>query len=427
MNHHQRTIFAMILWILLSFSLYAETLLPTIGAASIGDTIFTKEGNGGIDVKHYDLNISWDNKTNIITAKTSIDIESTQKLSAFSLDFHDLNINSLSIDKKSVKFSRLKDKLMIVLANTLEKGSAFQVVVEYKGEPSAIENGVSFGWRKTAEGVRALSEPISAKNWFPCNNHPRDKASYTFHIKVPKQYDAIANGIPQKTIYNKETTSYHFTAKEPMASYLTMVAIGQYDKEVLQTKSGIPIYNYYYKGMKEKDKQVFSNQAEILAFFSEKFGAYPFASAGIVASKGESILAYETQTRPFFGTPTSEKMLAHELAHQWFGNLVSLDEWKESWLKEGFASYAAALWFEHKQGKEYMDTWVKGTYESLMGIQRLPKENMSKMLKAFQMKERILSVEEVTKLIDLGTKNHTNKAELKKAEVQPRLFQNPIQ
>ena len=95
-----------------------------------------------------------------------------------------------------------------------------------------------------------------------------------------------------------------------------------------------------------------------MAFFSEKFGPYPFASAGIVSSQGESILAYETQTRSFFGTPTSEQMLAHEIAHQWFGDLVSLDEWKESWLKEGFATYSSALWFEHKQGPDLL--WKSG-------------------------------------------------------------------
>ena len=141
----------------------------------------------------------------------------------------------------------------------------------------------------------------------------------------------------------------------------------------------------------------------------------PFASAGIVSAQGESILAYETQTRSFFGTPASEQMLAHEIAHQWFGDLVSLDEWKESWLKEGFATYSAALWFEHKQGKEYMGKWVKGTFESLMGIQRLPKVKMSKMLKAFEMKERLLSRKEVTKLIDMGTKGKTEAEVLKRA------------
>jgi aminopeptidase N len=232
---------------------------------------------------------------------------------------------------------------------------------------------------------------------------------------VPKGYDVVANGIPQESTSHADMQSFHFTTREPMASYLTMIAIGHYDRELLKTESAIPIYNYYYKGMEEKDKEVFKHQADMLTFFSEIFGAYPFASAGIVASKGESILAYETQTRPFFGTPASEQMLAHEIAHQWFGNMVSLDEWKESWLKEGFATYAAALWFEHQQGPEAMKRWVKGTFESLMGIQKLPKENLSRMFKAFEIKERKLNKEEVKRLIALGTKGKTDKTALKKA------------
>ena len=403
------------LTLLLCTSLYAGTLSSTIGAKSINDSIFTKEGNGGIDTIHYDINISWNDKTNVITAKTNIDIKTTQRLSAFSLDFHALEIVSITVDAKPVKFSREEDKLMIILEKTLEKESPFQVSIEYKGQPSGLEDSITFGWERTAEGVQALSEPNAAKNWFPCNNHPKDKATYAFHITVPNTYDVVANGTPQETIHHKQTTSYHFKTREPMASYLTLLAIGHYDLELLKTDTDIPIYNYYCKGMKEKDKKVFSHQSDILTFFSQKFGAYPFASAGIVASEGESILAYETQTRPFFGTPTSEQMLAHELAHQWFGDLVSLDEWKESWLKEGFATYSAALWFEHKQGKDYMGKWVKGTFESLMGIQRLPKENMSKMLKAFEIKERILSSDEVIKLIDMGTKGKTEAESLKRA------------
>ena len=411
MQHYFKWYFILLFTSLLS----AQT--TTIGAPSIGDSIFTTEGNGGIDVTAYDLDIHWDNKTEHIKGEATLNIKTTQKLSAFSLDFHGLKVTSITVDTVPVKFSRNKDKLLILLPKLLETDISFTLTVHYEGKPSEVseEESVSAGWHTVEEGARALSEPNSAKNWFPCNNHPRDKAVYTFHITVPKAYDVVANGMPQKSIHTKTSTTYQFKTREPMASYLTLISIGHYDREVLKAKDGTPIYNYYYKGIAQKDKEVFAQEAAIMEFFSKKFGPYPFASAGIVSAQGESILAYETQTRPFFGTPTSEQMLAHELAHQWFGDLVSLDEWKESWLKEGFATYSAALWFEHKQGKEYMGKWVKGTFESLMGIQRLPKGNMSKMLKAFEIKERILSSDEVIKLIDMGTKGKTEAKSLKRA------------
>ena len=404
-------------YFLLLFTSLLSAQTATVGALSIGDSIFTTEGNGGIDVTNYDLDIHWDHNTGDIKGEATLNIKTTQKLSAFSLDFHGLKVTSITVDTVESKFSRNKDKLLILLPKLLKEDTSFILTIHYEGKPSEVseEESVSAGWHTVEEGARALSEPNSAKNWFPCNNHPRDKAIYTFHITVPKAYDVVANGMPQKSIETKTSTTYQFKTREPMASYLTLISIGHYDREVLKAKDGTPIYNYYYKGIAQKDKEVFMQEADIMAFFSEKFGAYPFASAGIVAAKGESILAYETQTRSFFGTPTSEQMLAHEIAHQWFGDLVSLDEWKESWLKEGFATYAAALWFEHKEGSSSMEKWLKGTFESLMGIQRLPKENMSKMLKAFEMKERTLSSNEVRKLIDMGTKGKTEAEALKRA------------
>ena len=387
----------------------------TIASSSIGDSIFPLEGSSSIDVLHYDIQIKWNDKSGNMDVKTLIDIKSTQKLSKFNLDFHGLSISSVKVDGIKSIFSRDKDKLNITLTNIVEKGKEFKVEINYSGLPSSLEGSVSAGWETLKDGVKALSEPISAKNWFPCNNHPKDKATYSFDITVPKAYDVVANGTPSIPIENDTYKTCHFETREPMASYLTMISIAHYDLEKLEAKDGTPIYNYYYKGMPEDLKKPFKKEVEIMAFFSEKFGAYPFASAGIVASKGESILAYETQTRSFFGTPTNERMLAHEIAHQWFGNFVSLSDWKESWLKEGFATYGAALWLEHKEGKESMNQWIKGSFESLMGIQYLPKVKLKKLLKIFEIKERIISTDDVKVLIDLGTHGKTDLKELSSA------------
>jgi len=397
------------------FSVSAFATTSTVGSPTIGDSIFGTEGNGGIDTKHYDLNIKWNSKAGAIDALAGIEITTTQKLSAFSLDFHGLQVSSVKVDGKAITFSRKKDKLNIVLPKIFEKGSDFKVEIAYTGIPKEIENSVTSGWHALEDGVSALSEPNAAKNWFPCNNHPTDKATYAFHITVPKTFEAVTNGMPGKIEENGETKTYNFSTREPLASYLTVVEIGHYDRVFSKTKNGVPVYSYYYKGMRDENKRIFEKQNEIMEFFSDKFGSYPFESAGIIAKSGKSILAYETQTRSTFGTPTNETMLAHEIAHQWFGDLVSLSQWKESWLKEGFATYGSALWLEHKKGKVFMDQWVKSNYESMMGIQYLPKKGLGQLLQAFEIKERLLSKKEVQKLIRLGTKGKTNAEELKQA------------
>jgi len=386
----------------------------TVGSIGGGGSIFPLEGNGGIDVIHYDLSLDWNEKTKVIKAKAILDIKATQQLSKFNLDFHGLKISTIKVNKKEIEFSRNKDELTITLPKTLAEGETFKVTVNYTGKPSAVKNSPSGGWETFNQGVRALSEPNSAKNWFPNNNIPKDKATYSFHITVADSYDVIANGTPLETKHNNGLKTYHFSVKQPMATYLTVVHIGHYNREDSKTKAGVPIYDYFYKGITTELKATFTQEKEMLAFFSEKFGPYPFDSAGVIVMKGNSPLAYETQTRPTFGVPTSEMKLAHEIAHQWFGNYVSLSNWKENWLKEGFATYASALWMAHKDEK-FMSKWVKGSYESMMGIQHYPKKGLVHILKFFEIKERKMNIKEVEKLINIGTKGKTNPEELKKA------------
>ncbi|MEA3292161.1 MAG: M1 family metallopeptidase [Pseudomonadota bacterium] len=379
----------------------------TIGAPGLGDMIFPLEGSGGIDVQNYTLDIAWDDRSGAIDATASLAIEATQDLTAFNLDFHGLEIDGVDVDGKSARFSRVGDELTVILPDGVKSGEQFETAITYRGLPEPIPGSVTFGWE--------ASEPVAAKNWFPNNNHPTDKAAYTFRITVPKPYNVAANGLPGTTIDNGETRTFTFTAGDPMATYLATVNIGQLEVEKLSGPNGLPMFNYYFVGASDEQKAPFRWYLEMLEYFSGRFGPYPFETAGNIMNSGKAGIALETQTRAVFGSGTSENTVVHELAPQWFGDDVSLKSWNEIWLKEGFARYSEGLWQEHLGGESAMNRWIKASFESLMGLQRQPKTGWAELEAFFQMEETKLTPDQIAQIIEIGTKGETDPGELKKA------------
>lgn len=198
-------------------------------------------------------------------ATTTIQMRSTENLTQFSLDFHKLNIDSITLDNKAVKFSRKDDKLTIVANEALTENKNFTLVVQYHGVPTPVKGTVTGGWEKRGDGISTMSEPISAKNWYPCNNHPLDKATYSFYITVPKTFTMVANGKPEPTTFDGKNATYTFKPKAPITTYSTIVHIGHFEEEKLQSKTGVPIYNYFEKGSKAKTKKYLPNKLRYLS------------------------------------------------------------------------------------------------------------------------------------------------------------------
>lgn len=352
-------------------SVYAQDAVP--GADGLGDPYFPELGNGGYDVQHYTLDLAWDEEINSIAGMVTLAITATEDLSTFNLDFLGFIIDSITLNGVDVDWERDGRELIITPPEPLLNESTFEVAVTYNGVPGEGVFGAydvfAGGWTRHTKGVYVASEPNGAAMWFPANDHPLDKATFTFEITVSNNYVVAANGLLQTITENDdETLTYRWEASDPMATYLATVNIGDFVVQTAEGPNGLPIRNYFPSRIAESATQAFAPTADMIAFYSEIFGPYPFEAYGVVVADTDLPFALETQTISLFGNriavgrSSAETVIAHELAHQWFGNSVSLSRWKDIWLNEGFATYASLLWLEHTRGTEAFQNEVEGYY-----------------------------------------------------------------
>jgi hypothetical protein len=199
----------------------------TPGAPGIGDPYFPLDGNGGYDVGHYLLDFRYDPAVGVLDARETIRARATQNLSSFNLDFHTLDIDTIYVDGRSATWSRDGDELTVTPRRPLHKGERFTTVLFYDGVPDSLPDGP--GWLQTDDGVLVAGEPHGPSTYFAVNDHPLDKASYTFRITVPSGVEAVANGLLRSRRTHRGWTTWVWDAQEPMASYLATVDIGQFD------------------------------------------------------------------------------------------------------------------------------------------------------------------------------------------------------
>ena len=349
---------------------------PSAGSSGLGDPLFPRLGNGGYQVEHYTVALQVQGTGQSFRGSCAIEAVAQQSLSEFSLDLRGLEVEMVTVNGAPAKFSRLPfPKLVIVPAQPLPQGQAFEVVVRYSGTPLAYFTPFApteVGWIRFDEGSFVLAQPDGASSWMPVNDHPSDKASYRFEIEVDAPLVVAANGELQE-VRNPGSArpTYVWESPEPMVSYLATVNIGTYVRRESPPAGGVPIRNYFPADLAEQAETEFALTGEMMTFCTGVFGAYPFSVYGGLMIDAETDgVALETQTlsiygRDLLGQPYLEEVQVHELAHQWFGDWVSLRSWRDIWLNEGFATLAEWLWIEQTQGEEAMQARVHSVYDYL--------------------------------------------------------------
>ena len=214
----------------------------TPGAPGVGDPYFPLDGNGGYDVAHYDLALAYDPGSDELTGVATITAKATQSLSSFDLDFVGLDLKSLTVDGSSVPTSRNGQELTVSPANGIKSGTKFTVVAAYSGVPQTLDEFGGSGFFHTDDGAIVMGEPHGAATWFPANDHPRDKASFTFHITEPAALQVVANGALKGQVTKGGATTWTWDSPEPMATYLAFMAIGHFDIHAYQA-NGIKFWD----------------------------------------------------------------------------------------------------------------------------------------------------------------------------------------
>ena len=340
----------------------------TAGSRGIGDDYFPADGNGGYDALRYGIKVRYDLATGTLTGRTRVKVRATKALSSLNLDLL-LPVSKVRVRGVPAVFSKpSRHELRVRLKPALAAGETAVIAVSYGGRPADYAYLGEANWLANSREMVAMNQPHMAPWWFPSNDHPRDRAKIRVRASVPRGLEAVSNGLLRSKKRVGDRTAWVWSADEPMVPYLAFLAVGDFS---LQTetigarKSTRAVSKRLSAARLRKGHAWLAKETQVIDWMNSQVGSYPFSASGGLITSLPVYFALENQTRPTYASwgIGDTSLLVHELAHQWFGDSVSVNRWRDIWLNEGFATYYEALWREQHGGSSALE-WARLAYDS---------------------------------------------------------------
>lgn len=322
------------------------------------------------DVTYQKLEIQIDPSQYYINGAVTTQFVAQEDMQTIVFDLsHQLQVTAVWQENQLLSYTQGNNELRIDLNEVVLTGAMGEVKVDYEGVPPTENEAFVQSYHNNSPIVWTLSEPFGAKDWWPCKQSLNDKVdSIDIYLKTPQAMVAVANGMEQsQTTDGNGWKTTHFKHQYPIPAYLVAIAVTNY--EVFEQTAGtspytFPIINYLYPENYQSAVNQLAVTLPIMNLFENLFGTYPFHQEKYGHAQFGWGGGMEHTTVSFMGS-FSRGLIAHELAHHWFGNKVTCGTWQDIWINEGFAEYMAGLVVAHLDGDEAFVNWKKQKNNSI--------------------------------------------------------------
>jgi len=336
---------------------------------SINHIVTRADSAHGFDILKYEIEMEIDDAEEYIQGAVTATVIAEEDLAYIQYELASLNVDDVLVNGLPATYDHIGEMITIDLVG-ISQGEQFSTRVEYSGNPQLCTYPYALGMFFSTNGIYTISDPNASRYWWPCYDHPWDKAEMDLEITVREDWNVATNGVRIEIIDNGDGTRTHvWDGQNPMATYLVSI-VTRVLLEITDEYNGIPIQNFVPPSYYDEALEDLSGLPEMMSIYWEKYGEYPFEKYGNSVTSFSTYGAMEHQTMTTLasylitGNHTYDTVITHELSHQWFGDCLTPLTWKDVWLSEGFAVYSEAIFIEGTQGFQAMVDYVNSNLQA---------------------------------------------------------------